>query len=137
MHLEEENWAQRTQTLTKRSPRPLTTSSSISVCSLRALAPDWRSGERRWERRRGCGGTRRGRRPYLVVNRHLRVGVALVEGFDLADVLLLRELHHPEHDRHLCWKLGELQLATRRWARGAEEGGKRESWQKVARGKVQ
>lgn len=45
---------------------------------------------------------------YLVVNRDLRVSVALVEGFDLADVLLLRKLHHPEHDGHLCWKPGEL-----------------------------
>lgn len=62
---------------------------------------------------------------YLVVNSDLRVSVALVEGFDLADVLLLRELHHPEHDRHLCWKLGELQLTTRRWGRtgGAKDGG--------------
>lgn len=64
--------------------------------------------------------------PYLVVNRHLRVGVALVEGFDLADVLLLWELHHPEHDRHLCWKLGELQLATRRRCRGRRHGKKGE-----------
>lgn len=48
--------------------------------------------------------------PYLVVNRDLGVGVALVERFDLADVLLLRELHHPEHHRNLCWKPGELQL---------------------------
>lgn len=53
-------------------------------------------------------------RLYLVVNRDLGVGVALVERFDLADVLLLRELHHPEHHRNLCWKPGELQLTVRR-----------------------
>lgn len=75
--------------------------------------------------------------PYLVVNRDLRVSVALVEGFDLAGVLLLRQLYHPEHDRHLCWKLGELQLTTRRWVRtgGAGEGGVKK--EKVTKEKVQ
>lgn len=64
--------------------------------------------------------------PYLVVNRDLRVGVALVERFDLADVLLLRDLHHPEHHRNLCWKPGELQLTVGRPGeerRGEEMGG--------------
>lgn len=66
------------------------------------------------ERRQTLQRDSEGAASYLVVNRDLRVGVALVEGFDLADVLLLRELHHPEHHRNLCWKLGELQLTVRR-----------------------
>ena len=50
---------------------------------------------------------------YLVVNGDLRVGVSLIERFDLTDVLLHRELHHSEHHRHLRWQLGELQLTDR------------------------
>lgn len=61
--------------------------------------------------------------PYLVVNRDLGVGVALVERFDLADVLLLGELHHPEHHRNLCWKPGELQLTVRRAGEERKWGG--------------
>ena len=54
---------------------------------------------------------------YLVVNGDLRVGVSLVERFDLTDVLLQRKLHHSEHHRHLCWQLGELQLSANEGAR--------------------
>lgn len=54
---------------------------------------------------------------YLVVNGDLRVGVSLVERFDLTDELLQRKLHHSEHHRHLCWQLGELQLSANEGAR--------------------
>ena len=40
-------------------------------------------------------------RPYLVVDGDLRVGVSLVEGLDLAQVVLLRQLHHSEQNGDL------------------------------------
>lgn len=61
---------------------------------------------------------------YLVVNGDLRVGVSLIERFDLTDVLLQRKLHHSEHHWHLRWQLGELQLPAKRG--GEKKGGQSE-----------
>lgn len=55
---------------------------------------------------------------YLIVNSDLGVCISLIERFHLTDVVLQGKLHHSEHHRHLCWQLGELQLA----ARGRERG---------------
>lgn len=49
---------------------------------------------------------------YLIVYSDLRVGISLIERFDLTDVVLQRKLHHSEHHWHLCWQLGELQLTA-------------------------
>lgn len=70
---------------------------------------------------------------YLVVNSDLWVGVALIEWFDLTDVLLQGELHHSEHHWHLCWQLGELQLSARG---GGTENKIDEQWRMRGRKRV-
>lgn len=51
---------------------------------------------------------------YLVVDGDLRVGVSLVEGLHLTQVVLLRQLHHPEQHGDLYCQRLELQLTAGR-----------------------